>query len=95
VNACFNNDGVGDDEFTFIITGKGAVLLSQRHQIDTSYFEHAPFHRQYVMVSYLKGNTESFHQRQTLAQSTKYSDFVCKIVWGSSYRWKGNEVVHC
>jgi hypothetical protein len=49
----------------------------------------------YVMVSFLKDNAESFHQRQTLAQTTNYSDFVCKIVWGSSCRWKGNEVVHC
>ena len=38
-----SNDGIGDDEFTFIITGKGAVILSRRHQIDTSYFEHALF----------------------------------------------------
>jgi hypothetical protein len=49
----------------------------------------------YVMVSFLKNNAESFHQRQTLAQTTNYSVFVCKIVWGSSCRWKGNEAVHC
>jgi hypothetical protein len=49
----------------------------------------------YVMVSHLKDNADIFHQRQTLAQIENYSDFVCKIFWGSSYRWQGNKVVHC
>jgi hypothetical protein len=50
----------------------------------------------YVMVSFFEKNkAESFHQRQTLAQTTNYSVFVCKIVWGSSFIWQGNKVVHC
>jgi hypothetical protein len=79
VNACFNNDGVGDDEFTFIITGKGAVLLSRRHQIDTSHIEHTPFTGNMLWFHIRIGNTESFHQHQTLAQSGNYCDIVCKV----------------
>jgi hypothetical protein len=43
VIACSNNDSIGDDEFTFIITDRGAVTLTRRHQMNTSYFEHALF----------------------------------------------------
>ena len=35
------DNGAGDDDFKFIIIGKGVVLLSWRHQIDTSYPQHA------------------------------------------------------
>jgi hypothetical protein len=49
----------------------------------------------YDMFSFLKDNAESFHQRQTSAQTTDYSVFVCKIVWGSNCIWQGDEVVRC
>jgi hypothetical protein len=41
--ACSNNDSIGDDEFTFIVTDRGELPLTQRHQINTSYFEHELF----------------------------------------------------
>jgi hypothetical protein len=61
----------------------------------TLHFPNTHYPQAYVMVSYLKDNAESFHQHKTLAKTTNCSDFVCKIIWGSSYRWQGNEVVHC
>ena len=30
---CSSNDSIGDDEFTFIITDRGAVPLTQRYQM--------------------------------------------------------------
>jgi hypothetical protein len=61
----------------------------------TLHIPNTQYPQAYVMVSFLKNNAESFHQRQTLAHTTNYSFFVCKIVWVSSCIWQGNEAVHC